>query len=771
MRGLDLALLGRLVRRRHAITIALAALAGLFAYGSGSGEWLDRALRDGRDELRAHDASGQVQIVEIDSRSLRAISHWPWERRYHARLIDRLHSAGAGAIGFDVDFSSRSTPADDTALALALDRAGGGVILATLRQQGGAGRSETVENVPLAAFRDHAFLAGVNVAADSDGQVRTMMSGLVTDGSPRPSLSAMLAEREGEIGRAFRIDTSIRPESIPRHSFVDVIEGRVPAAALAGKRILVGATAVEIGDRYAVPRHGVIPGVVVQAMAAETLLAGPFPRTADGIIELALAMMLVAATMRRGSRVRRSGIFVAGMTFILALPLACEQWFALSFELAPAMFALGAAALAAGALHVADRYWQRALTDRTTGLPNRAALESDASGTPVVVARIDRFAAIAAGLGPVATANLILRVADRLGFGGERIIYRIDEADLAWIEAEEGATDLADRLEGLVALMRAPVDCGRLVDATLAFGVAERAETGARQQIANAALAAVRAARDTTRWARFVADESEETDWHLSLLGELDEAMAAGQVWNAYQPKLDIRSGRVIGAEALVRWDHPERGRIPPDAFIPLVEAHGRVDALTTHVFAAALTDAAAWRAAGHDLGVAVNVSALLLLDTTFVDRLREMIEAAPIPACAITIEVTETAAMTEPAQAIAALERWRALGANISIDDYGTGQSSLGYLQKLPATELKIDMSFVKTLTSDPRNAIMVRSTVAMAHELGLKVVAEGIEDAECLALLSDMDCDTAQGWHIGKPMSADDYLAFVAEAPRAAA
>lgn len=757
---LDLALLTRLLRRRHAITFAVAALLGAVGLASG-GEAVDRLLQNVRDDVRAHPASGEVHLVEIDSRSLRAISHWPWERRYHGRLVERLHDAGVRSIAFDVDFSSRSNPADDAAMARALQRAGGGVILATLRQSGGPGSSEMFENVPINQLRDNAFLAAVNVIPDDDGQVRTMLSGLVTAGTPRPSLAAMVAEREAEIGRIFRIDTSILPDTIPRHSFIDVIEGRVPASTLAGKRIVVGATAIEIGDRYAVPRYGVIPGVVIQAMAAETLLQGPLPVTGSGLWPLLLALGLVALAMRRGSRPLRVAAFAAGSGAILALPLVTEQWFAMSFAMAPAVYALGGVALAALGFHIAARYRDRALNDPETGLPNRAALEAKAGKTPVVVARIDRFAAIAAGLGPAATANLILRVADRLGFGGDREIYRLDEADLAWIETEDGVETLTDRLEALVALMRSPVDCGRLVDVTLAFGIAEPVAEGPRQQAANAALAAVRAGRDNARWARFVADESGETDWHLSLLGELDEAMAAGQVWNAYQPKLDIRSGRIVGAEALVRWDHPERGRIPPDAFIPLVEANGRIAELTMHVFSRAIADAAAWRDAGHELAVAVNVSASLLLDTTFVAQLSDMLNAAPVPASSLTIEVTETAAMTEPDRAIAALETWRALGANISIDDYGTGQSSLGYLQKLPATELKIDMSFVKTLVSDPRNAIMVRSTIALAHELGMKVVAEGIEDAEILASLTAMGCDTGQGWHIGKPMPAADFLA----------
>lgn len=763
----DLSLLERLLQRRRAVILALASLAALCFLGSGQG--VDRLLRDARDNIRSHAASGEVAIVEIDPRSLTQIARWPWPRRHHAKLVDRLAASGARLIAFDIDFSSPSDSGDDALFSEALRAEGGGVILATFRQYGGAGSSQIVENVPITPFRNNAFLAAVNVQADNDGQVRTMLSGLVTDGAPRPSLAALVAERDAAIGRSFRIDTSIRPETIPRFSFVDVIAGRVPAAELRGKRIIVGATAIEMGDRYAVPRHGVIPGVVIQAMAAETLMQGPFPREVHGLWGASLALSLIALAVRRGQAGLRAGTFGAGAFAILALPLATEHWIALSIPLAPALAALATAWAASCAFHLAGRYRQRALTDVQTGLPNRMALELMAGNAPVVVARIDRFAAIAAGLGSAATSNVVLRVADRLSFG-DHAIYRIDEAHLAWIELDDDVS-LASRLEGLIALMRTPIDCGRLVDVTLSFGIADPPEAGARQQVANAALAAVRAARNSTRWSRFVEGEGEETNWHLSLLGELDQALALGQVWNAYQPKLDIRSGRIVGVEALVRWSHPVRGAIAPDAFIPLVEAKGRIDALTIHVFETAMSDAKRWRMQGHEVGVAINVSAALLLDISFVARLRALIERAPIPRGAITVEVTETAAMKEPKQAIAALMAWSALGINISIDDYGTGQSSLGYLQKLPANELKIDMSFIKTLVNDSRNAIMVRSTIALAHELGLKVVAEGIEDGDCLALLAEMGCDIAQGWHIGRPMPAGDLGAFLGAATLKAA
>lgn len=764
------AALTTILERRRVLTRVAAAFVGLCALVF-AGENLDHALRTARDAIRTQPASGEVHIVEVDARSLHAIDRWPWPRRYHAQLIDQLRGANVRLIAFDVDFSALSNPADDAALAGALQRSAGSVILPTFRQRESSESSNYIDNVPAIPFRDHAFFASVNVAPGPDGYVRYLPLGLETGGVPRPSMAAMVAERQAEIGRVFPVDYAIDPASIPRHSFIDVLTGRVPASILAGKRIIVGATAIEIPDRYAVPRHGVIPGVTIQALAAETLLRGPTPTIASRWWGLLLAFLLVWATIRTGPRLLRASGFAAGTTALAALPLLTEEWLALNVPLVPGLAVLGTTAACALGFHLVHRVRERSLTDLPTGLPNLAALHADAATEgQVVVAHIDRFAAIASGLGPAATARLIQRVTDRLGFGHDRVIYRIDEGSLAWRETAEEAAGLARRLDGLAALMRSPIDCGRLVDVSLCFGIADPVADDARQQVANASLAAVRAARNGRRWEYFVEGETEETRWHLSLLGELDAALAGGHVWNAYQPQLDIRTGRITGVEALVRWDDPQRGSIAPDEFLPLVEEAGRARDLTLHVLEGALRDAARWRAQGHELDVAVNVSATLLLDEGFVVLLRRRLAQAPVPADRITIEVTETAAMKDPERAIVALASWRALGINVSIDDYGTGQSSLGYLQKLPATELKIDKSFVRTVADDERNAIMVRSTIAMAHELGMKVVAEGVEDAECLDKLRAMGCDTAQGWLISKPVPANQILAQLALRRRAA-
>lgn len=761
--------------RRHLLVFGIPAVSGLLLLLLGGGSGLEQMLHDRRDAIRSHAASGEVRIVEIDARSLDTIGRWPLPRGVHAAAIDRLHSAGARTIAFDVDFSAISTAGEDAKLAAALDRADHSVILPTFNQLQGAGRSDSLDKVPAKIFYNKAFLAGVNVRPDADGYVREMPLGVVTLGTPRPSLASLLAERNAEIGHSFAIDYAIEPETIPRLSLLDLVEGRVPARDIAGKRFVIGMTAVENGDRYAVPRHGVIPGVVIQALGAETLMTGPIPERMGGGAAFALALLLLALAVRLKSRRARVGLILAGTFAILALPLAAEEMMALSMPIVPALLVMAAAMLLSAAAFFGQRYVDKALRDEATSLPNLAALKLAADGRTagdIVVARIDRFDALASALGSAATTMLIQRVADRLRFSlSGRRIYLIDAASFGWIETPDESDSLEPRIEAIAALMRSPVECGRLVDVALHFGMAGGPGLWPEQLVANAGLAAVHAAQRGERWRRFLDSDAVHADWQISLLGELDTAMAAGQIWNAYQPKLDIGSGEIVAVEALVRWSHPERGAIRPDSFIPVIEEAGRIRELTAHVLHQALEDALQWDRNGFPIGVAVNVSATLLADHEFIDTVGQIIQSHTLPASRVTIEVTESAAMASPERAIAALESWRSLGVGISIDDYGTGQSSLGYLQKLPATELKIDKSFVQTIVTDSRNAIMVRSTIALAHELGMKAVAEGIEDIACLKMLAEMGCDTAQGYHIAKPMPANQLAIFLDERSRQAA
>ena len=500
-------------------------------------------------------------------------------------------------------------------------------------------------------------------------------------------------------------------------------------------------------------------------------MAGGVPQIYSGFWALLLAFLACLGAAWPGKVWRSVAMLAGGLLIVLVLPLATEHWLAVTFPVASALAVLFLGAVGVLGLQISDHQHKRSLVDPDTGLPNLKAFLPSVEGTGwrMIVARVDRYETLAATLGPAQTAALLQRIAERLAGIIGRQLYRIDEHSLAWVQPSDIDTAMLEHtLSDICAAMRAPIECGRLVDATLGLGIADPGCGGSqavKQQVANAALAAERALRDRRPFLHFAEAQDEESGWHLSLMSELASAMEAGEVWNAYQPKLDIESGRVVGVETLVRWTHRERGPIGPDRFIPIVEANDQATELTKHVFRGALADAARWHARGQRLSVAVNVSATLLDDREFIGWLAEAIRGSAVDADMITVEVTESAAVKDVEQAAAALRIWRALGVAISIDDYGTGQSSLGYLQRLPASELKIDQSFIRNIVQDQRDAIMVRSTVALAHQLGMKVVAEGVEDADTLGVLKEVGCDVAQGWLIGRPMGAEALEAYLEE------
>ena len=251
----------------------------------------------------------------------------------------------------------------------------------------------------------------------------------------------------------------------------------------------------------------------------------------------------------------------------------------------------------------------------------------------------------------------------------------------------------------------------------------------------------------------------------LALLGEVRPALERGEFTLFYQPQIALRTGRVTGVEALLRWRHPERGMIPPLEFIALIEQTALVGPVTLHVIDLALAQTARWRTAGLQLGISVNLSARNLHDPELPAQVAALLRRHAVPAAALTVEVTESAAMADPETAMGVLEALRALGVGISIDDFGTGHASIAYLAKLPAGELKIDRSFVTGMCESPRKEAIVRTTIELARRLELHVVAEGIETAAVCERLAALGCDAGQGYLIARPAPAEELTPWLAE------
>ena len=420
------------------------------------------------------------------------------------------------------------------------------------------------------------------------------------------------------------------------------------------------------------------------------------------------------------------------------------------------------------------------LHDPESGLPNRTALEQDIaamlasdSRQVVVVAAlgIDRFTQLRGAIGHELFAGLIGEVASRLANQppGGRIV-RLSTAELGLAFRAESLQQACTHAAAFQSCLSTPLRLGEnRVDVSLTVGLALHGVghelVASMVERANIALDQARASK--LRIGVFDRDAYGDPASNLSLMSEMLLAIDADELAVAYQPKFDFRSRTVVGVEALVRWPNHRGGPLGPDIFVPMAEETGHIQALTEWVLVQALADHAALRRAGHDISMSVNLSGRLLHDLDFAEKVLAIIGDAADRVC---LEVTETAAMENPERAMRCLERYRAAGVNVAIDDYGSGLSSLAYLKNLPATELKIDKAFVLDIADSQRDSMLVRSTIDLGHSLGMQVTAEGVETATALSLLALMGCDAAQGYFIARPMPLADLLGFLQRGPEQA-
>jgi EAL domain-containing protein (putative c-di-GMP-specific phosphodiesterase class I) len=275
------------------------------------------------------------------------------------------------------------------------------------------------------------------------------------------------------------------------------------------------------------------------------------------------------------------------------------------------------------------------------------------------------------------------------------------------------------------------------------------------------------AKRGRTGHACYTVDEDDHSPDRLALLGELRRAITSNQLVLHFQPKVSLATRRIVHTEALVRWQHPQHGLLAPDRFIPLAEQTGLITPLTDWVLHAALRQARVWRDSGRAIPVAVNVSEQNLHDPRLAGKVAELLDRYGVPPEDLMVEITETSVLLDPARATEVLRRLRMLGVRVAIDDFGAGQSALGYLRQLPADELKIDRSFIRDLQHSDRDTAIVRAAIELGHSLGLSVVAEGVEDEETWDQLASLGCDIAQGYFMARPLAADALETWLETSP----
>jgi diguanylate cyclase (GGDEF)-like protein/PAS domain S-box-containing protein len=898
--------------KRHLPHLLVLGLV-LVVLATGIHQGLRNLVTDSRFALLEREPSGEVFVVAIDSRSLDKIGTWPWSRRLHADIITKLQEAGAGAIAFDIDFSSRSDGVADGMFAEALQRADGSVILPTFKQwtSNRDGERRLHYNRPLPEFTQHSWPALVNVFPDPDGRVRAYRYGERQAAGFVASLATVLAGQQSLSGTDFRIDYSIRLSEIPVVSYVDVVNADPSTLkkTFEYKKVIVGGTALELGDRVNIPNGRIISGAVLQALAAESLLQGRALRGSGVLLALAAALAIGLAaigTWGRVSYLRQAGLLVLlGVMAEAAATLAQAEWpFAFDTSLlhvtiigyvaagaayeidlrgwlgriaerrfqrvamsvgdglacvnregfvtfwnpaAESMFGYGAVEMRGkplqdvlaksahphgafqfnpdmlltggevvelegrrkdgqtfpiearlfgwegakgieyGALlrdvSVRKRETERikylAQVDTLTGLANRHTLrehldamlmeaEAQQSELAVLVLDLDDFKDVNDSLGHTCGDELLFAVAARLRSlqPREGLVARLGGDEFAIVATGACARDDSARIaERICRSFKHELFSihGRKLQVRCSIGIATypRDTASPEQLLSNADLALYQAkAERGGKWRFFTEDIKETFHAKLSLEAELEKAIENGEFELFYQPQISLADGRLTGAEALIRWRHPQRGMLSPAEFMPVVHASAFSNEVAWWVLREACQRGADWQRAGRAIRVAVNLSPSQLLQSEdFLQTVSRLLERSGLSPALLELEVTEDTLVKDHDRVAAIFSQLRELGIQLSFDDFGTGYGSLTYLKKFPLDRLKIDRSFVQELQAGSDDFAIVKSTIDLAKAMGLKVLAEGIERAATVELLAGMGCDEGQGYHFGRPMPAEEF------------
>jgi diguanylate cyclase (GGDEF)-like protein len=432
-----------------------------------------------------------------------------------------------------------------------------------------------------------------------------------------------------------------------------------------------------------------------------------------------------------------------------------------------------------------EKLRRQAVTDELTGLPNRVELVArteralsavERNGRPAALMLLDlnNFKQVNDVLGHPIGDRLLEGVAGRLrgAIGEAGALARLSGDEFALLV--EGYPDREALLEiarTILAALEQPFDLGELsLEIGVSIGIAQAPADGADvHTLLKRADVAMYAAKDGSGHVEFYRREDDHhTARRLTLTGDLRAGIARGEVFVEYQPEVLVGSEELSAVEALARWEHPALGRIAPVEFIELAEQTGLIRPLTEHVLDLALEQLARSRQAGIEHRLAVNLSARLLSDRRLPAQIASQLANAGIDPQLLSLEITETMVLRDPARAAITLRELHAAGVGLSIDDFGTGYSSMAYLRELPLDELKVDRSFVSRMFADPTDAVIVRSVIELGHSLQMRTVAEGVEDLDTLQRLRALRCDVAQGYHFSRPLPAHELIRWALEQRR---
>ncbi len=724
-------------------------------------EPLDWALWTNQSRLGDRQPSGDIVYLQIDDAVISARD--ASARMELAQAVNRLRTAGASEIFLDFVLTRSTAWAADAALARSLGSWGD---RATFVDRIDA----SYDSVGAEVSTDPYFGTGhprvwQGTSPDWPYSVWSMPYTYRTSSGVKPSFAAALGQARGPAGESFLIGYFIRSRSVATVTMAELTDasgGRLDH--LAGKIIVLGAARKSGSAEYHVPGQAAAPPSYVAINAAETLRLKPIVFVSGFLVVLVLALFLAASASIANPNRRRiayaATVALPLYLFLVSVPAA------LRIELSYCLPLLGLFAVLRSRSNWKHRV---ALVDPDTGLPTLRALvrllqDPAQPGGFVVVAKIHGYESILRSLDGGQRASYVHKLVERLRVAQPKLPVYFEGHYLAWRVDEGDELKLRGHLEGLRAIFAAPVSVtGHSIDVGITFGAA-RIEQLQRHRSLPSALAAVEETSEALEPVR-VAESSTDGDslWDLSLRARIDAAMEAGEVFCVYQPKMDISADRIIGVEALVRWEDPERGFIPPLHFVMQCEKAGRMEYLTRYVLQSACSAARLLHFRGSRITMSVNISATLLSDMRIVGIVRNVLQATDFDANYLMLEITETARIHDLTQARSVLKALKALGTHLSMDDFGVGAANFEALQALPFDEIKIDRQFVTGATTSSKARAISASIVSLGTSARIAVVAEGAETEADLQMLREIGCWRVQGYALAKPMPLTNLLTFI--------
>lgn len=713
---------------------------------------LDDLYVSARAQLREEKADGSIVVVKLDDRTLQAIHDTDTNPGRDAKVITRLMEAGAADVYFNrpYPFSERSVGGDELVSVLA--KYPGRVHFGVTSRPGS--RRTVLDVLPAPEFQKNAGLVSIMVAHHPLNLSFSFPMTMPTTQGSVPSLAASLAGIKGQDDGMFRADFAIDPETIPAVSYIDVLDGRISPRQIAGRKFVVGWT-TSTTEVKQIPLGTFMPPVYFHVLAAQTLKNGP-PIDLGWLPPFLMVAVLIFTGVGRGRSfkpVRLIGyaVVLVGFPFLL-------DYFHVEYTVMPSVVMAIYATFRARTL---DKMKDISEINATSGLPSLQALRgAEGPSTGLLVAlKIRNYAGIIRSFMQPIEPDLAHEIQRRIRLSEPDVTVYHEGDMFVWVSNLGDIVEVFENLEGLHRIVQNGIVIeGTEVDVGFNCGVDSNQAQPLPQRLANAMQSAEEAVR-TDELVCHHDGEKGEVQWEISLLASLDRAIDNGEVWVAFQPKLDVATGAIVGAEALARWSHPERGPISPDKFIGIAEEYHRIERITRFVLDRAIRAAKSIVSQGRDFTVSVNISAQLLRNPRLPRMISGALTAHDLAPAHLILEITETDRLDRSAKTVQMMKELVAAGLTISIDDFGTGNATIDYLRYLPATEVKIDKVFIRDIESNPEDQLLVQSIIEMAHSLGRRVVAEGVETADSLELLTRLNCDLIQGYYVGRPVPIRDF------------